>query len=70
MIHPQALAPNAEIRVQCPVCLGHGAWIDPKCVPSLRVSPAVLVECKTCDGEGWLYESEAAAVPDHMRAEA
>jgi len=64
MIHPQALAPNAETRVQCPACLGHGAWIDPKCVPSFHVSPACMVECRRCEGTGWLDEepqrSEAA----------
>lgn len=69
MIHPQALAPDAERRVQCPVCLGHKSHIDRRCVPRLNTPPSYWINCKECDGEGWLYESEAEAVPDHMRAE-
>lgn len=69
MIHPQALAPDAVIRVQCPCCIGHGSWPDPNCVPSFHVSPACMVECDECDGTGWLDEDEADAVPDYRRAE-
>lgn len=58
MIHPAALAPNAKVRVQCDKCLGLGSWPDPKCVPSFHVSPACMVTCGKCDGDGWLYEDE------------